>query len=100
MLKPITGRRHQLRLHLSESGHTIVGDFTYSKRRDLLPYRMFLHALRLSFPSVVEHVDVRTEDPFTENDYRNKWTPIETLNELNEESFIKLKMGKKWYRKL
>jgi len=46
LLAPITGRRHQLRVHCHELGHTIVGDFTYSNRRDLLPHRMFLHAHR------------------------------------------------------
>lgn len=99
LLKPITGRRHQLRVHLSESGHTIVGDFTYSNRRDLYPYRMFLHAIRLIFPSEYEHVDVRTKDPFTESDRKNKWTPIETLNELNDDTYLKLKLGKKWYKR-
>lgn len=29
LLKPITGRRHQLRVHCSALGHTIVGDFSY-----------------------------------------------------------------------
>ncbi|ROT74030.1 RNA pseudouridylate synthase domain-containing protein 1 [Penaeus vannamei] len=99
LLKPITGRRHQLRVHLSESGHTIVGDFTYSNRRDLSPYRMFLHAVRLAFPSEYEQVDVRTKDPFTEDDRRNKWIPVETLNELTDDAYLKLKMGKKWYKR-
>lgn len=99
LLKPITGRRHQLRVHLSESGHTIVGDFTYSNRRDLFPYRMFLHAYRLVVPTEYEHIDVRTDDPFTENDPRNKWTVVETLNALNEETFTKLKLGRKWYKR-
>ncbi|KAG7170993.1 RNA pseudouridylate synthase domain-containing protein 1-like [Homarus americanus] len=97
LLKPITGRRHQLRVHLSESGHTIVGDFTYSNRRDIYPYRMFLHAYRLVIPSQFESIDVKTEDPFAEHDPRNKWAPVETLHELTKESFVKLKLGRKWY---
>ncbi|XP_068250000.1 RNA pseudouridylate synthase domain-containing protein 1-like [Palaemon carinicauda] len=99
LLKPITGRRHQLRVHLSESGHTIVGDFTYSNRRDLFPYRMFLHAFRLVAPTEFEHIDVKTDDPFTEDNPQNKWIVVETLNTLNEETFMKLKLGKKWYKK-
>lgn len=46
LVRPITGRRHQIRLHLNYLGHTIVGDFTYSERRDLEPTRMLLHSHR------------------------------------------------------
>ncbi|XP_068082451.1 RNA pseudouridylate synthase domain-containing protein 1 isoform X2 [Anabrus simplex] len=46
LLRPITGRRHQLRVHCSNLGHTIVGDYTYSCRKDVLPHRTFLHSFR------------------------------------------------------
>lgn len=46
LLRPVTGRRHQLRVHCADIGHTIVGDYTYSNRQDVLPHRMFLHAFR------------------------------------------------------
>lgn len=91
LLKPSTGRRHQLRLHLSHLGHTIVGDFSYSNRRDMWPYRMFLHAHRLVLPSPLDHIDVQTKDPFTPEDSRNKWVPVETLNVLTEETYQRLK---------
>ena len=39
----------QLRVHCDYLGHTIVGDFTYSNRKDVLSPRMFLHAHRLIF---------------------------------------------------
>ncbi|CAL4213332.1 unnamed protein product [Meganyctiphanes norvegica] len=99
LMKPITGRRHQLRVHCSESGHSIVGDYTYSNRRDLFPYRMFLHAYRMIIPSEFEHIDVCTKDPFTKEDPRNLWQPVETLNELDEEAFTKLKLGWKWNKR-
>jgi len=99
LMKPITGRRHQLRVHCSESGHGIVGDYTYSNRRDLLPYRMFLHAYRMIIPSEFEHIDICTKDPFSENDPRNLWKPVETINELNEEAFKTLKLGYKWNKR-
>jgi 23S rRNA pseudouridine1911/1915/1917 synthase len=53
-----TGRTHQIRVHLSEIGHPVVGDATYGGVRrhipgDLRPIgrlqRPFLHAARLSF---------------------------------------------------
>jgi len=43
-LKPTTGRTHQLRVHLSQLGHPIVGDTLYGgKPAD----RLFLHAYQL-----------------------------------------------------
>lgn len=54
----LTGRTHQIRVHLSEIGHPIVGDATYGglRRRvafELRPLlaleRPFLHAGRLVF---------------------------------------------------
>ncbi|KAG0721869.1 RNA pseudouridylate synthase domain-containing protein 1 [Chionoecetes opilio] len=91
LLKPSTGRRHQLRLHLHHLGHTIVGDYTYSNRRDMWPHRMFLHAHRLVLPLPHTHIDVVSGDPFTAEDPRNKWVPVETLNTLTEETYLRMK---------
>jgi 23S rRNA pseudouridine1911/1915/1917 synthase len=43
-LKPTTGRTHQLRVHMSEIGHPIVGDVLYGGEA---ASRTFLHALSL-----------------------------------------------------
>lgn len=61
LLKPQTGRRHQLRLHCSEIGHHIVGDYTYSSKSDISPPRMFLHAFRIILPNSIENLDIQTE---------------------------------------
>ncbi|MBN1142055.1 MAG: RluA family pseudouridine synthase [Deltaproteobacteria bacterium] len=45
----LTGRKNQIRVHLAEIGHPIVGDTKYGKKDDLEP-RMALHARFLSFP--------------------------------------------------
>jgi tRNA pseudouridine32 synthase / 23S rRNA pseudouridine746 synthase len=45
-LEPITGRTHQLRVHLNAVGHTIVGDILYAVAHDTTP-RLHLHAQRL-----------------------------------------------------
>ena len=47
-LFPITGRRHQLRVHSHLIGHPIVGDVTYSG--DATAARMMLHAHSLRIP--------------------------------------------------
>jgi 23S rRNA pseudouridine1911/1915/1917 synthase len=50
---PQTGRRHQIRVHLSEAGHPIVGDTLYGgpKSRALAPGRFWLHLAEVGFES-------------------------------------------------
>ena len=45
-LEPVTGRSHQLRVHLQSIGHPIVGDALYGEA-SLTAARMLLHATRL-----------------------------------------------------
>lgn len=48
--RPLTGRTHQIRVHLAHIKHPIVGDEVYGRRRSPLPCpRQFLHAHRLRF---------------------------------------------------
>jgi 23S rRNA pseudouridine1911/1915/1917 synthase len=64
-----TGRTHQIRVHLSEAGHPVVGDDLYGGGRHSLPPRLaaivrlerpFLHAARLAFthPATAEPVNI------------------------------------------
>uniref|UniRef100_M4BT04 Uncharacterized protein n=1 Tax=Hyaloperonospora arabidopsidis (strain Emoy2) TaxID=559515 RepID=M4BT04_HYAAE len=46
LLRPLNGRRHQLRLHLAHHGFPIAGDVTYGSQEDEAP-RMMLHAWRI-----------------------------------------------------
>jgi 23S rRNA pseudouridine1911/1915/1917 synthase len=49
----LTGRTHQIRVHFAHSGHPVVGDTVYGRRRRrrLACPRQFLHAWRLGFCS-------------------------------------------------
>jgi 23S rRNA pseudouridine955/2504/2580 synthase len=52
-LKPVTGRQHQLRAHMSILGHPILGDTKYpsgTEQPQGLERRLHLHARRISFP--------------------------------------------------
>ena len=48
-IRLLTGRKHQIRVHLADEGHPIVGDKKYGKA-DRDQKRMALHAVALSFP--------------------------------------------------
>lgn len=69
LLQPITGRRHQLRLHCSAIGHPILGDFTYGSKEDQQMPRMYLHAIRLIAPNSFENLDIQTKDPFVDFEF-------------------------------
>ena len=50
-LEPVTGRTHQLRVHLAAIGHPIVGDALYAPTAvQAAAPRLLLHASRLAFP--------------------------------------------------
>ena len=64
-LEPLTGRTHQLRVHLAAIGHPIVGDALYGPDGDDAP-RLMLHAttLRLRHPGDGAPVAIESVVPF------------------------------------
>lgn len=49
-LSPVTGRRHQLRIHMADSGTPILGDSKYGKEGFILKGKgLYLMALRIEF---------------------------------------------------
>ncbi len=64
-LVPKTGRSHQLRVHMKELGHPILGDPFYSENATDYP-RMMLHAeeLRLRHPNGGKGMTFRAKAPF------------------------------------
>ena len=64
-LEPLTGRSHQLRVHLCALGHPIVGDALYGHDADTEP-RLLLHAceLRLMHPVTGAALALSSAVPF------------------------------------
>lgn len=66
-LTPLTGRSHQLRVHLAAIGHPILGDEFYATGEALAARpRLALHAARLAFlhPATGERMEFETPCPF------------------------------------
>lgn len=66
-LKPITGRSHQLRVHMVHIGHVMIGDPIYAEGTALtLSPRLNLHAhkLRLKHPTHGVWMDWQSDVPF------------------------------------
>src|SRR5437660_7738535 len=49
VVTPITGRRHQIRIHFAWIGHPIAGDPLFEKDRTTYAGRMLLHSWRIGF---------------------------------------------------
>jgi tRNA pseudouridine32 synthase/23S rRNA pseudouridine746 synthase len=65
-LNPITGRSHQLRVHMLALGHEILGDKLYaSDKGKAMSSRLCLHAFNISFAHPVSADDLYFETPYT-----------------------------------
>ncbi len=68
-LRLLTGRTHQIRVHLAHAGHPVLGDDKYGDfplNRSLAKAgvkRLFLHAARLSFLHPVSRERIRLQSP-------------------------------------
>lgn len=53
LCRPLTGRTHQVRVHLAQIGHPVLGDAQYGRGMSAayLPARHLLHAHRLALPA-------------------------------------------------
>ena len=67
LLKPVTGRSHQLRVHMVHAGHVMIGDPIYAEGDALtIAPRLNLHAqhLRLKHPTLGAWMDWESPCPF------------------------------------
>lgn len=62
-LKLETGRKNQIRVHLADLGHPVVGDAKYGSREDPVG-RLCLHAFRLNFKHPITGEEMKFETPY------------------------------------
>jgi 23S rRNA pseudouridine1911/1915/1917 synthase len=74
---PITGRTHQIRVHLASLGHPVVGDAVYGHASKLVS-RQFLHAWRLMLHHPIDGRELSFEAPLAE-DLREALRQIEAV---------------------
>ncbi|MFK7802528.1 MAG: RluA family pseudouridine synthase [Anaerolineae bacterium] len=61
---PVTGRTHQIRVHLAYIGYPIVGDHIYGRKKKSVPIkRHFLHARRITFKRPSDNKEMTLEAP-------------------------------------
>ncbi len=78
-----TGRTHQIRVHLADAGHPVLGDQKYADKRDSRHWKkvygdsLFLHAARLRFTLDDGLWEARASVP-------NSWRSLAIWPEINE----------------
>ena len=65
-LEPVTGRSHQLRVHMASLGHPILGDDLYGGEATALADRLLLHAMDLGLfhPLTAAAIQFHSDAPF------------------------------------
>jgi len=67
-LQPLTGRTHQLRVHMQYLGYPIVGDYKYGAPKNKQKIRLHLHAYSVTFPYGNRQKEIMFKADITEKD--------------------------------
>ena len=62
--QPITGRTHQIRVHMAHIGHPLLNDFLYGKRVADGTYKLHCSRLELTHPHTGKRLIIVAEAPF------------------------------------
>ena len=65
--RPLTGRTHQIRVHLASSGYPIVGDSFYNRNETLRNLRPLLHCRQLCFPHPISGENMTLNAPLPDD---------------------------------
>ncbi len=66
-VNPITGRTHQIRVHLKYLGAPILGDPLYGTKKDPLNHRLLLHAYMLEFTHPISNKQLSFKAPLPDS---------------------------------
>ncbi len=66
VLRPLTGRTHQIRVHMAYIGCPLVGDFLYGERSELID-RHALHAARMAFAHPADGRSITVSAPLPDD---------------------------------
>ena len=66
-IKIMTGRTHQIRVHMAGLKHPVIGDSLYGKKNDHAAPRQMLHAWKLSFKHPVSGEQMNFTAPFPDD---------------------------------
>lgn len=74
----LTGRTHQIRVHLSYIGHPLAGDLTYGYKKNSIFNRVMLHASLLEFthPTKLKKLTFKSDPPKEFEERKNLLKPI------------------------
>lgn len=82
LVRILTGKRHQIRLHMNYLGHPIIGDYIYTDPIDYKPHRIMLHARSLTIHTDQELIDALAKDPFV-TQFDPKWKRTKRIYPVN-----------------
>ncbi|CAF3851225.1 unnamed protein product, partial [Rotaria sordida] len=82
LVRILTGKRHQIRLHMNYLGHPIIGDYLYTEPIDYKPHRIMLHARSLTIHTDQELIDALAKDTFLAQ-FDPKWKKTKTIFPVN-----------------
>ena len=69
-IRILTGRTHQIRVHLAHYGSPVIGDAVYGGNGRIVAPRQMLHAWKITFPHPVTRELLSFESPYPE-DFQN-----------------------------
>ncbi len=79
-LYPQTGRTHQLRIHMAETGHSILGDRIYGdKGKEVKGKGLFLAAVALEFYHPISNEQMKIEIPIPKK-FQKYWDGVKKRN--------------------
>lgn len=76
LVKPITGKFHQIRVQLANIGCPILGDEKYGATKNISPNSVALHAWKLAFTNPTTEMPIELIAPLQENEW---WQGFEEI---------------------